>query len=63
MGSLYMQNGQYDKARAEFAEVLKTDPKNIKALWSLGVVDNMTGDPQARSGCADSRIEPGHTGR
>ena len=47
LGNLYLQNGQYDKARAEFAEILKTDPKNIKALWSLGVVDNLTGNPQA----------------
>jgi eukaryotic-like serine/threonine-protein kinase len=47
LGNLYLQNGQYDKARAEFAGVLKTDPKNIKALWSLGVVDNLTGNPQA----------------
>jgi eukaryotic-like serine/threonine-protein kinase len=47
LGNLYLQNGQYDKARAEFAGILKTDPKNIKALWSLGVVDNLTGNPQA----------------
>src|ERR1700733_12208856 len=47
LGVLYLQSGQYDKARAEFAGVLKTDPKNIKALWSLGVVDNLTGNPQA----------------
>ena len=30
-----------------FTGVLQTDPKNIKALWSLGVVDNLTGNPQA----------------
>jgi eukaryotic-like serine/threonine-protein kinase len=47
LGSLYLQNGEYDKARAEFKGVLETDPKNIKALWSLGVVDNLTGNPQA----------------
>jgi eukaryotic-like serine/threonine-protein kinase len=47
LGNLYLQNGQYDKAHAEFAGVLKTDPKNIKTLWSLGVVDNLTGNPQA----------------
>ncbi|MDX6461302.1 MAG: eukaryotic-like serine/threonine-protein kinase [Acidobacteriaceae bacterium] len=47
LGNLYLQGGQYDKARAEFAGILKTDPKNIKALWSLGVVDNLTGNPQA----------------
>jgi eukaryotic-like serine/threonine-protein kinase len=47
LGTLYLQNGEYDKARAEFTAVLQSDPKNIKALWSLGVVDNLTGNPQA----------------
>src|ERR1700761_5857791 len=47
LGSLYLQSGEYDKARAEFKGVLQNDPKNIKALWSLGVVDNLTGNPQA----------------
>ena len=46
LGSLYLQNGQYDQARAAFTGVLQSDPKNIKALWSLGVVDNLTGNPQ-----------------
>ncbi len=47
LGSLYLQNGEYAKARAAFTGVLQSDPKNIKALWSLGVVDNLTGNPQA----------------
>ena len=47
LGSLYLQNGQYDQARAAFTGVLQSDPKNIKALWSLGVVNNLTGNPQA----------------
>ena len=47
LGNLYLQNGDYGKARAAFTGVLQTDPKNIKALWSLGVVDNLTGNPQA----------------
>jgi serine/threonine protein kinase/tetratricopeptide (TPR) repeat protein len=47
LGNLYLQNGEYDKARAEFKGILDTDPKNVKALWSLGVVDNLTGNPQA----------------
>jgi eukaryotic-like serine/threonine-protein kinase len=47
LGNLYLQNGDYDKARAEFTGVLQTDPKNIRALWRLGVVDNLTGNPQA----------------
>ena len=47
LGVLYLQNGEYDKARAEFAAILQADPKNIKALWGAGVVDNLTGNPQA----------------
>ena len=47
LGSLYLQNGEYAKARAAFTGILQSDPKNIKALWSLGVVDNLTGNPQA----------------
>jgi tetratricopeptide (TPR) repeat protein/predicted Ser/Thr protein kinase len=46
LGSLYLQNGEYDKARAEFTAILQSDPKNIKTLWGLGVVDNITGNPQ-----------------
>jgi eukaryotic-like serine/threonine-protein kinase len=47
LGVLYLQNGDYDKARATFANVLKNDPKNIKALWQTGVVETLTGNPQA----------------
>ena len=47
LGNLYLQNGEYDKALTEFKGVLQTDPKNIRALWRLGVVDNLTGNPQA----------------
>jgi eukaryotic-like serine/threonine-protein kinase len=47
LGSLYLQNGEYDKARATLTGILQSDPKNIKALWSLGVVDIFTGNPQA----------------
>jgi serine/threonine protein kinase/Flp pilus assembly protein TadD len=47
LGVLYLQNGEYDKARAAFANVLQNDPKNIKGLWQTGVVENLTGNPQA----------------
>ncbi len=46
LGNLYLQNGQYAQAHTAFDGVLQSDPKNIKALWSLGVVDNITGNPQ-----------------
>jgi eukaryotic-like serine/threonine-protein kinase len=47
LGVLYLQNGEYDKARATFASLLQNDPKNIKALWQTGVLENLTGNPQA----------------
>ena len=37
----------YDKARAQFTNILKSDPKNIKALWQMGSVEFLQGDPQA----------------
>ncbi len=47
LGSLYLESGDYAKARSVFAKILETDPKNIKALWGMGVVENITGSPQA----------------
>jgi serine/threonine protein kinase/tetratricopeptide (TPR) repeat protein len=46
LGILYLQNGEYDKARAAFTGILQADPKNIRALWGVGVVDNLVGNPQ-----------------
>jgi tetratricopeptide (TPR) repeat protein len=47
LGSLYLDHGDYDKARAQFASILKADPKNIKALWQIGSVEWQQGNPQA----------------
>jgi eukaryotic-like serine/threonine-protein kinase len=41
LGTLYTGTAAYDKARTEFANILKTDPKNTKALWQMGVVEIM----------------------
>ena len=46
LGSLYSSMGDYDKARAEFSNILKTDPKNIKALWKMGDVEIQKFNPQ-----------------
>jgi len=46
LGSLYADNGDYDKARAQFNRILSTDPKNIKALWQIGSVEYQAGNPQ-----------------
>jgi len=47
LGSLYMEKGDYDSARNQFSRILKADPKNIKALWQMGVVEFMKDNPQA----------------
>lgn len=46
LGSSYLDAGDYDKARAEFSKLLQADPKNIKALWQMGVLNIMKEDPQ-----------------
>jgi len=47
LGSLYADNGDFDKARAQFTDILKADPKNIKALWQMGSVEFQQGNPRA----------------
>ncbi len=47
LGNLYVEKGDYDKARSQFSKILNSDPKNIKALWQMGVVEIMKDDPQA----------------
>jgi eukaryotic-like serine/threonine-protein kinase len=47
LGMLYLETGAYDKSRSMFAQILKADPKNIKALWGMGVVENTVANPQA----------------
>jgi serine/threonine protein kinase/tetratricopeptide (TPR) repeat protein len=47
LGSLYADNGDFDKARAQFARILQTDPRNIQALWKSGIVEYEQGNPEA----------------
>jgi tetratricopeptide (TPR) repeat protein len=47
LGSLYVEIGENDKARVQFSKILQSDPKNIKALWQLGVVEIRKENPQA----------------
>jgi eukaryotic-like serine/threonine-protein kinase len=47
LGSLYADNGDFDKARAQFARILQADPKNIQALWKSGIVEYEQGNPEA----------------
>jgi eukaryotic-like serine/threonine-protein kinase len=46
LGGLYMEVGDYDKARAQFAKILQADPKNIRALWQMGMVEIKKENPQ-----------------
>ena len=47
LGTLYVGTGDFAKARGIFAKILQMDPKNIKALWEMGVVENTLGNPQS----------------
>jgi len=47
LGTLYVGTGDFAKARGVFAKILQMDPKNIKALWEMGVVENTLGNPQS----------------
>jgi eukaryotic-like serine/threonine-protein kinase len=47
LGSLYSDKGDYEKARAQFSKILQSDPRNIKALWQMGVIEIMKDNPQA----------------
>jgi len=47
LGSLYLDTGDFDKARAQFARILQADPKNIQALWKSGSVEYRQGKPEA----------------
>ncbi|AXC12873.1 Serine/threonine-protein kinase PknB [Acidisarcina polymorpha] len=47
LGTLYSDTGDYPKARAQFTKILEADPKNVIALWQLGIVEGQSGQPQA----------------
>jgi eukaryotic-like serine/threonine-protein kinase len=47
LGSLYMTTGDYNKARGIIKAILDADPRNIKALWEMGAVENALGNPEA----------------
>jgi tetratricopeptide (TPR) repeat protein/predicted Ser/Thr protein kinase len=46
LGTVYSDTGDYEKARAAFSAILQSDPKNVMALWQLGVLEFMSGHPQ-----------------
>jgi eukaryotic-like serine/threonine-protein kinase len=46
LGTLYLNSGDYDKARTQFTKILTADPKNIMALWQMSGVDSLQDNPQ-----------------
>jgi serine/threonine protein kinase/tetratricopeptide (TPR) repeat protein len=47
LGRLYLESDDYEKARAQFAKVLKNEPKNLVALYQVGWLEVDSGNPQA----------------
>jgi serine/threonine protein kinase/tetratricopeptide (TPR) repeat protein len=47
LGGLYQDNGELDKARAHYSNVLKAEPKNLDALIQTGWLEVQNGTPQA----------------
>ena len=39
LGSLYLDQAEYDKSRAQFEKILKGDPQNIRALWQMSGIE------------------------
>jgi tetratricopeptide (TPR) repeat protein len=46
LGGLYESTGDYDKARAELAKVLASDPKHVDALLAAGRVEIRSNNPK-----------------
>jgi eukaryotic-like serine/threonine-protein kinase len=47
LAELYTATGNYASARTQLTKLLSADPKNIKALWQMGVLEIVSGNPQA----------------
>ncbi len=44
LGMVYLRQNKLDKAKEQFLEILKIDPRNFDALDSLGIVSVRLGD-------------------
>lgn len=47
LAELYTATGNYASARTQLSKLLTADPKNIKGLWQMGVLEIVSGNPQA----------------
>jgi tetratricopeptide (TPR) repeat protein/predicted Ser/Thr protein kinase len=46
LGTLYEDTGAYQKAREQYAAVLKAEPQSVEGLWKMGGVEIMSDNPQ-----------------
>ena len=46
LGSVYLDQGEYDKARVQFNNVLKVDSKSIRTLWQMSWLQLLQDNPQ-----------------
>jgi serine/threonine protein kinase/tetratricopeptide (TPR) repeat protein len=47
LAGLYLDHGEIDKAREQLAKILQNDPKDLRAIWRMGVAEIMANNPQA----------------
>lgn len=47
LSSLYIETSDYEKARTETSSLLKDNPKSIRGLWQMGVIEITSNNPQA----------------
>ncbi len=46
LASLYIETSVYDKARTLVVQMIKDDPKDVRALWQMGVIEITSNNPQ-----------------
>jgi serine/threonine protein kinase/tetratricopeptide (TPR) repeat protein len=46
LSSLYIETSDYEKARAQTSSLLKEDPKSIRGLWQMAVIEISVNNPQ-----------------
>jgi len=47
LAGLFLDHGEIDKARQQLAKILQNDPKDLRAIWRMGVTEIMANNPQS----------------
>ena len=47
LGGLYVDTGEYDKARIQLSKLLQAEPKNPQILWKMGGLEITSGNTEA----------------